>query len=99
MKRRSRCRYNAYSFDVTIIWGNDHELKVEGEAYPFIPAQMPSPKNETGTPAEGGEIEDLVISLIRGKREPKLCDAVSEVLIDDESFIDDVEQAISMYDE
>jgi hypothetical protein len=39
------------------------ELEIEGKIEKFIPAKMPSKNNETGSPAEGGEVEDFGVFL------------------------------------
>jgi hypothetical protein len=45
------------------IFDIEFEVEVEGTVTPSIPARYPSKNNETGSPAEGGEIEDFGVFL------------------------------------
>jgi hypothetical protein len=76
-------------FDVEVD-ANGRKFRVTGSTTPFRPATGPSMENAGGDPAEGGELEDLVVFLCRRRKdktwtERKLCEAVTENLgIDDE---------------
>ena len=50
----------------TVIFRGDkyHELRVEYGYLPYVPAKMPSPRNDTGDPSEGPEVEVTSVYLI-----------------------------------
>ena len=63
----------SHSFDVSFAFcytsGREHDLRVTGSISDYVPAPGPSMANAGGDPAEGGEIEDLTIFLVRKNKE------------------------------
>jgi hypothetical protein len=75
-----------------------HLVQVNGQTSPCISAKTSGPP-ENCHPAEGGEVEDLEIFLVRDNRKRRLHEHTEQVLEQDEQFIylvhrtlDDIEQ-------
>lgn len=72
----------ASSFDVTIKVDR-HELHVTGMEQPFFPAKLTG-HPDTWAPAEGGELEDVEVKLVRKGRERALpADMVERLELDE----------------
>lgn len=67
----------AYSFRFEVRIGHrDRTFRVAGAAWPPLPPVTSGPPDRW-RPAEGGELEDLQVFLVRGARERRLPDALA----------------------
>lgn len=71
----------------------DHTLEVRGKAQPFFPAITSGPP-DNWAPAEGGELEDLEIYAVYGRRRKRLPRKLEDRIADDERFIEKVYAAL-----
>jgi hypothetical protein len=81
-------------FTVGLRWGErDHALVVTGTKQPEVPETRATWK-DPGSPAEGGEIEDISVSLVYHGKERALCGKIVRRLEADERFIERVDEAL-----
>ena len=79
---------NRFKFDVEIKL-DGHDILVRGYAWPLIPARTDG-LPEDCSPAEGGEIEDVEMFMLQGRRERRLPRALEEKYSEDPQIFEAV---------
>lgn len=72
--------------------GREHDLEIKFEATPYRPAVMYLRNGDPGYPAEGGEIEDVEVYMVHGKRKRRLSLGLEDALMT-EAFMVALEEA------
>ncbi len=81
----------------------DHTLRVKGTTSPYVPATGPSLENAGGDPAEGGELEDLEVFMLRRHRrggyvQRPVCAGFVESWEKTTDLLDEVREALAEQD-
>lgn len=84
-------RLNGFDLDIAVSLDRDHSLRVSGKRAPYFPART-NCRNEDAAPAEGGELEDLRVFVIRKRRDGRAIER--QVKLKDERLIEHVEEQV-----